>query len=136
MHHVEPLKEDKLRQVISRLMKNFERMCSAPEVPLSEARPPKGAGVYMIFFEGGLQYVGSSGRLRDRIRGDLLRGDKTSHTLINKLCKSRNWSRDEVIDFLRKRATIKFIEVDDEYEAKLLEDLLIAIYRPRYNERP
>jgi len=44
LHPAEPLKEDKLRQVISKLMKNFERMCNAPEVPLSEARLSKGAG--------------------------------------------------------------------------------------------
>jgi hypothetical protein len=122
-----------LDNLIQKLKQNIERLLTTQEAPLSKAFLPKSPGVYMIFFNGKLQYIGSSGNLKERIKTNLLSGDREAHTLINKLCTLKNWSIDKAHNFLKTAATIKFIETDTEDEAKILEDVLIAIYHPFYN---
>ena len=125
----------RVEQIISALKRDFERIHIAQKMPLSEAKPSKGKlGVYMLFFEGDLQYVGSSKNLYKRIRNNLLSGNEKSHTLINKLCKLReNWNERRAKNFLKSSAKIKFIEMDSIEKAKILEYILIAIYKPYYN---
>jgi hypothetical protein len=125
--------QDKLDNLIQKLKQNMNRLLATQEVPLSKASPPKSPGVYMIFFNGKLQYIGSSGNLKERIKTNLLSGDKEAHTLINKLCTLKNWSIDKAHNFLKTSATIKFIDTNTEDEAKILEDVLIALYHPFYN---
>jgi len=52
--------QDKLNGLIQKLKQNMNRLLDVQEVPLSKASPPKSPGVYMIFFDGKLQYIGSS----------------------------------------------------------------------------
>jgi hypothetical protein len=125
--------QDKLDNLIQKLKQNMNRLLATQEVPLSKASPPKSPGVYMIFFNGKLQYIGSSENLKERIKTNLLSGDKEAHTLINKLCTLKNWSIDKAHNFLKTSATIKFIDTNTEDEAKILEDVLIALYHPFYN---
>jgi excinuclease UvrABC nuclease subunit len=125
--------QDKFDKLIQKLKQNMNRLLATQEVPLSKASPPKSPGVYMIYFNGELQYIGSSGNLKERIKTNLLSGNKESHTLINKLCTLKNWSIDEVRNFLKTAATIKFIDTETEDDAKILEDVLVAIHHPYYN---
>jgi|GEM_PF-656666 len=125
--------QDKFDKLIQKLKQNMNRLLATQEVPLSKASPPKSPGVYMIFFNGKLQYIGSSGNLKERIKTNLLSGNKEAHTLINKLCTLKNWSIDEVRNFLKTAATIRFIDTETEDDAKILEDVLVAIYHPFYN---
>jgi hypothetical protein len=122
-----------LDNLIQKLKQNIERLLTTQEVPLSKVSLPKSPGVYMIFFNGKLQYIGSSGNLKERINTNLLSGDREAHTLINKLCTLKNWNIDKAHNFLKTSATIKFIDTDTEDEAKILEDVLIALYHPFYN---
>jgi hypothetical protein len=122
-----------LDNLIQKLKQNIERLLTTQEVPLSKVSLPKSPGVYMIFFNGKLQYIGSSGNLKERINTNLLSGDKEAHTLINKLCTLKNWNIDKAHNFLKTATTIKFIDTDTEDEAKILEDVLIALYHPFYN---
>jgi len=121
-----------LDDLIQKLKRNMELLMATQEVPLSKVELPKSPGVYMIFFEGKLQYIGSSGDLNHRIKTTLLSGNRKSHTLINKLCELRNWDLMETRNFL-KSSNIKFIATKTEDDAKILEDVLIAIYHPFYN---
>ena len=122
-------------QIVSALKRDFERIHAASEIPLSEAKLPRKPGVYMLFFEGALQYVGYSENLHKRIRSNLLLGNEKSHILILKLCKLReNWDKYKARRFLESSAKIKFIEVDSVEKAKILEAILIAIYKPYYNK--
>jgi hypothetical protein len=125
--------QDKLDNLIQKLKQNMNRLLATKEVPLSKALLPRSPGVYMIFFNGKLQYIGSSGNLKERINTNLLSGDREAHTLINKLCTLKNWSIDKAHNFLKTAATIKFIETKTEDDAKILEDVLIALYHPFYN---
>jgi len=79
-----------------------------------------------------LQYICSSGNLNDRIRRNLLNGNRKSHTLINKLCELRNWDVKETLKFLKSHSDITFIVTETEDDAKILECVLIAIYHPFY----
>ena len=122
-----------LDNLIEKLRKNLQGLIAVQEISLSQVRPSKSPGVYMLFFEGKLQYIGSSGNLNNRIRANLLSGNRESHTLINKLCVLRKWSVSKAVSFLRFNSTIKLKETDSEDDAKILEDVLIAIYHPFYN---
>ena len=119
--------------LIEKLRQNLDKLLRTEDVSLPQARPPKSAGVYMLLFEEELQYIGYSGNLSKRIRGDLLSGDRKSHTLINKLHKLRRWGVSVVVRWLKDNARAKFISTDTEYDARILEDFLIAIYHPYFN---
>lgn len=123
----------KLDSIIEKLRKNLQSLLVAEEIPLFQVRPPRSPGVYMLFFEGELQYIGSSGNLNARIRTNLISGNRESHTLINKLCELRRWNTSKAIGFLKSDSNIKFTETETEDNAKILEDVLIAIYHPFYN---
>lgn len=122
-----------LDSLIEKLRKNLQGLMAAQETPLFQVRPSKSPGVYMLFFEEKLQYVGSSENLNRRIRTNLLSGNRKSHTLLNKLCELRKWSVSEAVSFLKSNSNIKLIETETEDDAKILEDFLIAIYHPFYN---
>jgi len=122
-----------LEGLIETLRKNIQSLSTTKETPLLQVRPPKSPGVYMVFFERKLQYVGSSGNLNERLRNNLLRGNRESHTLINKLCELRGWNVSNTVSFLKSDSNIKLIATETEDDAKILEDVLIAIYHPFYN---
>jgi len=125
--------ESVLDNLIKRLRTNLENLREAKETSSTQIKPPKSPGVYMLFFEGGLQYIGSSGNLYDRIKTNLLSGDRESHTLINKLCELRKWNVPDAVSFLKSNSSVKFAVTKTEDDAKILEDVLIAIYHPFYN---
>ena len=50
--------QDKLDNLIQKLKQNMNRLLATQEVPLAKASPPKSPGVYMIYFDIKLQYIG------------------------------------------------------------------------------
>lgn len=125
--------EDVLKNLIVSLRNNFKTISANKEFPLVQVRPPKSSGVYMLFFDGELQYIGFSANLFERLRGNLLSGDKKSHTLINKLCELREWDELITVDYLKSNSTVKFLQTKTEDDAKILEGVLIAIHHPFFN---
>jgi excinuclease UvrABC nuclease subunit len=119
--------------VASRLRSNYEEIKRAPQVPFSEAKLFYEPGVYIIYFDGALQYIGSSGSLKERIRSNLLSGDREAHTLINKLCVTRNWNEKQAKKFLKESGTIRFLHTHNAADAPILEYALIATYSPPLN---
>jgi len=119
--------------LIENLRQNLGKLQGLEEEPLSQASLPKSHGVYELFFEGELKYVGSSENLDQRIRRNLLSGNRKSHTLINKLCTLRKWEVSDAVSWLKNNSKIKFIETETDDDAKILEDFLIAIYHPHFN---
>lgn len=94
--------ESDLDSLSKRLKLNKDRLEGSREIPLTRAKPTKNLpGVYMIFFEEKLQYIGSSGNLFARIRNDLINGNRESHTLINKLCFLRGLETKDVVNWLK-----------------------------------
>ena len=124
---------DKLNELIKRVEENLQHLSETKENYLHQVTLPKSPGVYMLFFDGQLQYIGSSGNLNERIRANLIRGNRNSHTLINKLCELKRWKSQEAVNFLKSNATIKFVKTNTEEDAKVLEDTLISMYHTLYN---
>ncbi|MDQ1281443.1 MAG: hypothetical protein QG670_2708 [Thermoproteota archaeon] len=126
--------ESDLNSLSERLKFNKDRLEGSRETPLANAKPTKNLpGVYMIFFEEKLQYIGSSGNLFTRIRNDLINGNRESHTLINKLCFLRGLETKDAVNWLKQNSRIKFIAIDSEEDARLLEDAMIALKHPYFN---
>ncbi|MCJ7633002.1 hypothetical protein MUP77_11505 [Candidatus Bathyarchaeota archaeon] len=117
-----------------RLQRNKDRLEHMREAPLVDAQPTKKSpGVYLLFFEGKLQYIGSAGNLFARIRNNLINGNRDSHTLVNKLCILRGLKTDEARTWLRQNAKITVMATDSEDDARLLEDVMIALKHPYFN---
>lgn len=123
-----------LKTICKEMAEYFETLNKMAECSLNDIQLPPGPGVYLIYFEGCLKYIGSSKNIAQRINTNLLNGNKDSHTLINKLIKVIKLPDYYVTTYLRKESNIKFVETKDIYSAKILEDILIAIHKPEYNK--
>lgn len=129
------MSENDLSILFERVRQNMDRLVGLEETPISDSKIfKKSPGVYMLFFEDGLQYVGSSGNLRRRIITNLLAGNEKSHTLINKLCILRKISVANAKKLLKENSKIKSITTETEDDARILEDVLIALHHPIFNE--
>ncbi len=100
-------------------------------------------GVYIIYEEGDVIYVGGTERegrtIRDRINDLFYKptpGRRFKHTLtsklINKLKRFRNV--DEIRNYYLQRCTFKVIGTKNTRDARLLEAVLIYLLNPRYNK--
>jgi excinuclease UvrABC nuclease subunit len=49
------------------------------------------------------------------------------------MCELKKWDVKETLKFLKSFSNIKFIVTETEDDAKILENVLIAIYHPFYN---
>ena len=78
-------------ELARRLEVELHNLSEAKEVPLHQVVLPKSPRVYMLFFDGELQYTGSSENLNQRIKTNLIQGNREPHTLINKLCYIKKW---------------------------------------------
>ena len=126
--------ENDLESLFERLKLNKNKLERSREFSLANAKPVKNSpGVYMIFFEEKLQYVGSSGNLFVRIKNDLTNGNRESHTLINKLSFLKELENKDAVKWLKQNAIIKFIATDSEVDARLLENAMVALKHPYFN---
>ena len=126
--------ESDFDSLFGRLKLNKDRLENLREVPLADVKPAKKCpGVYIIFFEGKLQYIGSSGNLFARIRNNLINGNRESHTLINKLCVLKGLETKDAVNWLKQDSRIRFMATDSEDDARLLEDVMIALKHPYFN---
>lgn len=106
---------------------------------------PRKRGVYIIFEEDRIIYVGSSGKGKANLKTrfyDLFYYNKNpeskspfNHTLTRKLVKSGRFkTADEVRNFYLEKCTFSFIEMETIEQARVLEDLLILESTPFYND--
>ncbi len=122
-----------LKTIFKEMTEYIETLNKMAENSITDIQLPSSPGVYLIYLEGCLKYIGSSKNIAQRINTNLLKGNKDSHTLINKLIKVENMYDYYVKTYLRD-SNIKFVETKDVYSAKILEDILIEIYKPEYNK--
>jgi len=86
-------------------------------------------GVYVIYFNGEIIYIGSTKNFLVRFGTDL--NHKSTHTLYNKLL--REYPKEEVKDLIRNKFKYKIKECKDKPEAECLEHFAILINKPKYN---
>ncbi len=102
-------------------------------------------GLYFLFQGEGLIYIGQSTNMKDRIKGLLSfypgkedERKRTHHSLMDKLVfklekmtpRDTKDLRRQVIDLDWK---LKFFEMEDAHERKVIELVLIGMHAPRYN---
>ena len=97
-------------------------------------------GVYLIYEnKNKLIYVGHAGKgkhfLKYRI-ADLFHDDPFKHTLTKKLLTKIKHFKNigELRKFYLERCYFQVVKVDNVRNARILEDVLISLLKPRYNE--
>jgi len=102
------------------------------------------AGVYIIYEEGEVIYVGATQRkgrtIRDRINDLFYKptpGRRFKHTLTSKLINKLQRFRkvEDVRNYFLKKCKFKVIGTKTSRDAKLLEAVLIYLLNPKYNIR-
>ena len=118
------------QEEIIKLKEDFEALDKSDFLNWGQIKELKKiTGVYVIFFENKVIYVGKTNKFNVRFGTDLMH--KTTHTFHNKLLKEK--TLEEVKDFIKKKCQYKIKECKDEVEAEQLEHFAISIYEPPYN---
>ena len=115
---------------IIKLKEDFEALDKSDFLDWEQIKELKKiTGVYVIFFENKVIYVGETNKFNIRFGTDLMH--KTTHTFHRKLLKEK--TLEEVKDFIKNQCKYKIKECKDEVEAEQLEHFVISIYEPPYN---
>jgi hypothetical protein len=129
-----PLTEARLEQAFDALRDDIAAVFRTTPVLLGTARPPLDKGLYVLQSDEEVIYVGQalgSKGLRDRLLSKHLSGDD-SHAL----------QRGFAVDFpdrslrrayLKEQVLARWIVMNDAGRVAALEQLLIWLYRPKYN---
>jgi excinuclease UvrABC nuclease subunit len=130
--------DDVIRQYKERLSQLFEK----PKFPFNDElrnKLPKSGGVYHVLDRGSYLpktiYVGKTTRLRARISGDHLTGNRDGSTFRNKLIvRKRCTDENSVTEYLLDNCLVQYLEIENKVERNFFEHFLIAYLRPIYND--
>ena len=115
---------------LNKLKENFEALDKSDFLSWEQIKQLKGIiGVYVIFFENKIIYVGKTNNFNVRFGTNLM--DKSTHTLHRKLLREK--SLEEVRDFIKQKCRYKIKECNDVIEAEELESFVISVFEPSYN---
>lgn len=122
-----------MSEEIAMLASKFETLVSSSFLTFDEVSGLKNKmGVYMIYEEQKLIYVGKTNKFHIRFGTDLKH--ETTHTLVRKLIKNgTHVDRFEVTDFLRTKCKIRIEFCDTNRGAEALEAIAIFILNPELN---
>lgn len=101
---------------------------------LGEADPPTNIGVYALFYDGALKYIGEAkGRkgLRDRLLSKHLSGDD-NHTM-QRVFMSKYPDRTDRRNFIKKNVSAKWLVMECPDTVSAVERLLIWALKPEWN---
>lgn len=91
---------------------------------------PKEKGVYFIYENGTLVYIGQGKKVRSRCMQYLQKG--TGRTFRNKLMRDKGIKNvDVAIKYIENNCTIRYI-IDNKH--KKMEHLAIGLFNPKYND--
>src|SRR3989344_4883804 len=115
---------------LNKLKEDFENLINSPFLNWNNIKDLKNiTGVYVIFYEDKVIYVGKTNKFNVRFGTDLMH--KSTHTFHNKLLNNK--PLEEVKEFIKNKCKYKIKECKDEVEAEQLEHFTISIYEPPYN---
>jgi hypothetical protein len=125
-----------MRKRIDYLTNELERFLKVEPVKLRRELLndlPNGWGIYLIRLPNSdnTLYIGTSSRLKQRIRNDLL-GPSGAHTLKTKLYGYKKLRGAETINYLNK-CYIQFMKGKEEYVVAL-EHFAISVLEPKLND--
>lgn len=115
---------------LEKLKNNFESLDKSNFLKWEEIKKlKKMGGVYVIFFDKKVIYVGKTNNFNVRFGTDLI--NKSTHTLHKKLLKEKSF--EEVKYFIKQKYEYKIKECESEIEAEELETFTISVFKPKYN---
>jgi hypothetical protein len=122
-----------MREEIKSLASKFETLVISPFLTFDEVVGLKNKmGVYMIYEENKLIYIGKTNKFNIRFGTDLKH--ETTHTLVRKLIKNgSHLDRFEVSNFLKTKCRIRIEFCDTNRCAEALEAIAIFILNPELN---
>ena len=124
----------KLRNGIPIFEAAINELFGVEDVLLGEARPPTDIGVYALYYEGALKYIGEAkGQkgLKDRLLNKHVSGDD-SHTL-HKIFLSKFPNKEERKSYIKKHISAKWVTISCPETVSALERLLIWSLQPEWN---
>jgi hypothetical protein len=127
---------EKLREGVPVFEDAIKRLFEAEPYLLGSANPPSDIGVYALFYDGELKYIGEAkGRkgLRDRLLSKHLSGDD-SHTM-QRVFISEYPDRAERREFLKRSVSAKWLPMECPDTVSAVERLLIWALKPEWNNK-
>ncbi len=135
--------DEKCNMILERYVELMEKLrfyiiklCTMKPISVTEisTKYQYKTGVYVFFSDGQVEYVGSTNNLYRRLKHDLwgnLGQPQQPHVFGRKILKEHS-NVDEARNYLRS-LKLKVIETEDLETARVLEQILIYLLKPRYN---
>lgn len=128
--------------VIGHYKDMMSQLFEKPKLPFNDElrnKLPKSGGVYRILDKGSnlpkTIYVGKTTRLKARISGDHLRGNRRGSTFRNKLIMHKKCiDENSITEYLLDDCLIQYLKIEDKRERSFFEHFLIAYLRPINND--
>jgi hypothetical protein len=122
----------KTNNYLKELKKGFENLLDSFFMTFEEVKKLKKVnGVYLIYFDKKIIYVGSTNNFNVRFGTDLLHG--STHTLHKKLLNEGKTVQ-EIKDFFKNKCKYKIKICENMLKAEALEHFTIWVEKPKYNK--
>jgi hypothetical protein len=120
-----------LKAALEETRKDFEDLSNSDLMKFEEVKQLKKiTGIYFIYFQDKIIYIGSTNKFDVRFGTDLFH--KSTHTLHRKLLRENKTTK-EIRDFLRNKCYYRVKICKDKLKAEALEHFAIWMIKPRYN---
>jgi len=121
-----------VKKYLEDIERDFEALLTASFMTFEEVKKLKKVmGVYCVYFQKEIIYIGSTNKFDVRFGADLLH--LSTHTLHRKLLKDGKTTA-EVRRFLKSECQYRILVCQDKLQAEALEHLAIWIIKPKYNK--
>jgi hypothetical protein len=117
------------------LMRSLSRLLGSWPSSFADAEVPERPGIYVIFDGSGQPcYVGQSGNLRRRLLIDHRKGNGKANVFRRKLAHLKRLDSEPAItSYIVENCSLRFLEVDSEWERLEIEHFATAILAPVLN---
>jgi hypothetical protein len=127
---------EKYMELITKLKTYITKLFTMKPISVAEVstKYQDKTGVYIFFSDGQVEYIGSTNNLYRRLKHDLwgsLGQPQQPHVFGRKILREHG-NVDEARSYLRS-LKLKVIETEDLETARVLEQILIYLLKPRYN---
>lgn len=124
--------KENCKKYLGELNEKFKELQNASLEKWREVKISKGLlGVYLVYSNNSIIYVGSTNNLKRRIENDLM--CKNRHTLHRTLLKEGKTGK-EIQYFLQNKCQYKIISCKDMPQTRALEHFAIWVIKSKYNK--
>ncbi len=127
---------DKLEKRLPKLKKYADEILKQDTIRLTDlkySQIPEKSGVYIIYNNKKVIYIGNTQNLRNRIYRNHLMGEERSSILKKKIMKERNLSRSKAKEYMKKYLSVRY-RIIPTSKIDSVEHFLISLFVPKYND--